>query len=340
MAPTLTFTLSDPTERYRAVRLITDIELARRPELSRNGQGWTLELPSPPVHRLEYLFEVEHPDGGHECFPDPENPERAPGAFGEKSVLLIGDYQQPWWLATEHAQGEHVEVALASRALRTDMALRVWSPAGEDGPLPLLIANDGPEYDELSALTTYAAAVVGTDELRPFRVALLPPGDRDEWYSASAAYSRALVTEIVPAIRSEVLVAGEPVGMGASMGGLAMLHAHRRYRGAFSGLFLQSSSFFVPRLDSHESRFGRWQRVVRFVRGTLATERAEDAIPVAITCGTAEENRHNNRVMADALARQGYDVTHHEIPDTHNYTAWRDAFDPYLTDLLVRAWWR
>jgi enterochelin esterase family protein len=26
----------------------------------------------------------------------------------------------------------------------------------------------------------------------------------------------------------------------------------------------------------------------------------------------------------------------HEVPDLHNYTAWRDAFDPHLTALLTR----
>ena len=24
----------------------------------------------------------------------------------------------------------------------------------------------------------------------------------------------------------------------------------------------------------------------------------------------------------------------HEVPDMHNYTAWRDALDPYLTQLV------
>ena len=62
------------------------------------------------------------------------------------------------------------------------------------------------------------------------------------------------------------------------------------------------------------------------------------AVPVAITCGRAEENRHNNREMAHALRSQGYPVTIAEVPDAHNFTAWRDALDPHLTDLLRRVW--
>ena len=61
-------------------------------------------------------------------------------------------------------------------------------------------------------------------------------------------------------------------------------------------------------------------------------------VPVALTCGAEEENIHNNRLMAEALARQGYPVDFNENPDMHNYTGWRDCFDPHLTDLLEVLW--
>lgn len=61
-------------------------------------------------------------------------------------------------------------------------------------------------------------------------------------------------------------------------------------------------------------------------------------VPVVLTCGSAEENLHNNRLMATALRDQGYSAVLHEVPDTHNYVAWRDAFDPHLTGLLARVW--
>ena len=78
--------------------------------------------------------------------------------------------------------------------------IRVWSPAdAEPGrPLRLLLANDGPEYDALSSLTRFSAAKIAAGELPPHRVALLAPGDRNQWYSASAAYARVLAHDIVP----------------------------------------------------------------------------------------------------------------------------------------------
>jgi S-formylglutathione hydrolase FrmB len=48
----------------------------------------------------------------------------------------------------------------------------------------------------------------------------------------------------------------------------------------------------------------------------------------------AEENLANNRLMTRALCARGYPAALHEVPDAHNYTAWRDAFDPHLTRLL------
>jgi len=47
---------------------------------------------------------------------------------------------------------------------------------------------------------------------------------------------------------------------------------------------------------------------------------------------------HNNREMARMLGQQGYPVELVEVPDAHNFTAWRDAFDPHLTRLLRRVW--
>lgn len=216
------------------------------------------------------------------------------------------------------------------------LRLRVWSPG--EGELPLLIVHDGPEYVAQAALLDWAGAVIEREALAPFRVALLPPGDRNEWYSASAAYGRALVRRILPALRELVPVAGRPVGMGASLGALAMLQAHRAWPGTFAGLFLQSGSFFVPRFDRQESGFPRYGRIVRNVRGVLRVTAYEDPVPVAMTCAAEEENVYNNRLMADALRAQGYELTLAEVTGGHDYASWRDALDPHLTHLLAKIW--
>ncbi|HUA71124.1 MAG TPA: alpha/beta hydrolase-fold protein [Solirubrobacteraceae bacterium] len=325
--------VDDPEQQLAAVRLRSDLPLAD-PGFVRDDGGWVLNLPDSSLARLEYQLELSDHAGDTVVVCDPGNPERAPGAFGEKSVLLAPGYRTPAWLEQPVVDGSFEVFGM--RVLGREVSIGVWSPAG--GDLPLLVAHDGPEYDRLASLTRFAGAMIERGSVAPFRVALLPPGDRNEWYSASAAYGRALCNRILPALRSEIEVTGLPVGMGASLGGLAMLQAQRTWPGAFAGLFLQSASFFVPRFDRHESGFPRYARIVRFVRRVLRTEALDEPVPVAMTCGAEEENVYNNRLIASALAAQGYDAQLTEVADLHNYTSWRDAFDPHLTRLLARLW--
>ena len=332
----MTFRLADPEGRYAAVRLCSDLSLSdRERSYVRDGDDWVLEIDAPAIARLEYHVEVTDADGGTETGPDPGNPLRAPGAFGEKSVLLLPGYGPPAWLDAPGVDGSSQDFSVRGRGLGAHVHGRIWSPPAE-GPLPLLVAHDGPEYDKLAYLTRYAGAMIAADTLPPFHVAMLAPGPRDEWYSASALYSRALYVDVVPALREAVAVSGPVVGMGASLGALAMLVAQRRAPGTFGALYLQSGSFFMPRFDAHESGFSRYARIVRVVRRILRAQEHPAPVPVQLTCGAAEENVLNNRVMARALAEQGYDARLDEAPDLHNYTAWRDAFDPHLTRLLAR----
>jgi enterochelin esterase-like enzyme len=234
------------------------------------------------------------------------------------------------------AQARTEEVGV--QVLGREITIRVWSPG--KGELPLLVAHDGPEYDERAGLTRYARAMIKRGVLPPFRIALLPPGDRNEWYSASAAYGTALCRRILPAIRERAGVAGLPVGLGASLGALALLQAERAWPGTWGGLFLQSGSFFVPRYDRHESGFPRYARIVRFVRGVLRADvhRQSDRLPVMMTCASEEENIHNNRQMAAALSAQGYEASLVEVPGGHDFRSWRAALEPNLAGLLRSAW--
>jgi enterochelin esterase-like enzyme len=255
-----------------------------------------------------------------------------------QSVIAPPGPPPPAWLQARRITGRTTELVVTSSALGADVRIRLWGP--HDAPdaerLPLLVAHDGPQFDDVARLTDYAAAQIAVGRLPRHRVALLDSGDRNQWYSASALYARALVTRVLPAL-AEATAVHRPVGMGASLGALAMLHAHRRFPDAFAGLFLQSGSFFVPRFDAHESGFPRYRRIVRFVRSALR-ERPRQTVPVALTCGEREENVHNNRVMASALAAQGYRARLVETGDLHDVTAWRNAFDPHLTRLLHDVW--
>jgi enterochelin esterase-like enzyme len=332
----VSFAVPDPDRELAGVRLVQDARIpGDQLSFSYLGDHWELSIARPPVSRMEYLLELHHRDGGVQSVPDAGNPCSAPGAFGTKSVREFACYTPPAWLTAPAEAGSTQDFELPARQFDAAISVRIWSPADapDDEPLPLLIAHDGPEFDSLAGLTGYLAAGVTGGWLPRMRAALLGPGSRDRWYSANAGYARALRQVVIPGLTGRVATKAR-VGMGASLGALAMLHAHSRYPDAFDALFLQSGSFFTPSFDGHERRFPYYRRITAFVAGVQAGRLPDRAVPVVMTCGVIEENLANNQLLAGILAGHGYPVSLHEVPDLHNFTAWRDALDPHLTGLL------
>ena len=325
--------LPDPDRRAHEVVLGQDVRRPRPgPPFEWRDGAWRLTFPRPEVDRLEYLIGVDGSFG-----PDPGNPLRAAGPFGDKSVVEWPEYQPPPWLDTIADAGPVEEIEVRCRRLVARVRVLIYStpePPGDDAPL--IVAHDGPEYAQYSGLTRFLDAMSWEEQVPPLRAALIQPVDRNETYSASATYAGALVRELLPEITKRA-PHGKRIGMGASLGALAMLHAHRRHPKAFDGLLLQSGSFFQQRWDKFESGFPRYRRITRFVGTVLRGTDAERAIPIAITCGTGEENRANNEAVAEALTAQGYPAWLAEVRDGHTWTCWRDSFYPHLPALIEAA---
>jgi enterochelin esterase-like enzyme len=324
------FRYPDPHARLAAVRLDCRYLGSPPPSYEVESGAWELTVDWPAADRIEYKFELTHRDGRTAWVGDPQEQERAPGGFGDVSVRSVPGYRAPAWLDEPVADGEWSTRRLAMPAVHSEITATIWSPAGAGDRV--LVAHDGPDYDRFGRLGRFLAASIAADRIRPCHLVLLPAPDRLEWYSASPAYARSLALDVLPQVAP-----GPVVGVGASLGALAMLHAQRRHRERFAGLFLQSGSYFQRRFDSQESGFARWLRIVRFV-GRVRRASGGPAVPTAMTCGAVEENLANNRDMADVLASQGYPLTFTENRDAHTWTGWRDALDPHLTALLQRVW--
>jgi enterochelin esterase-like enzyme len=194
-----------------------------------------------------------------------------------------------------------------ARDARVTIEARSVPPLAQPASGVVLLAHDGPEYERVAALTDHE------------HVVLLSPGSRSEWYSANPAYAAALVHDVLPG-----LPPGPVVGLGASLGALALLHAESRFPGRFAGLFLQSGSFFTAELDPQEAGFPWYRRILAFVRRARPV-----GSRVVLTCGRDEENLLNNRAMAGRLG-----VPLLEVPGGHSMTTWRDALHPHLHRLL------
>src|SRR4051812_45247444 len=125
--------LPDPERTYSAVRLSSDLS---GDAFTRQGDEWVLELELPDVLRLEYKLEVSHADGRSEWILDPGNPKRAPGAFGDKSVLELPGYEAPAWLGAEGVEGRFDDASIRGRGLGASVPMRVWSPADAEPGTP------------------------------------------------------------------------------------------------------------------------------------------------------------------------------------------------------------
>jgi enterochelin esterase-like enzyme len=212
--------------------------------------------------------------------------------------------------------------------------LREIGSARDAARAPLLVVADGPEYVRRALLLRLLRRLVETRKLPPHRVALLGADDRLETYSASARYARALLASLEELAGRRA----RPVGLGSSLGALALLHAHRLQPRAFAGLFLQSGSYFRRRTDPQESGFRRFARIDRFVGTVLNAQNGARPVPTTITCALDEENYACNAVLAQALAAQGYAVDFHAARGGHDWPTWRRALDAHLLPLLQRVW--
>jgi len=336
LADRVVFRLPDPYHLLTGVRLWSEVPVDGGP-FERVEDGWQLEIPHPTAHRIEYLYRV---GAGHDqvSIPDPTNPLVVDGVFGEHSWLPMPGYAEPSWLSEPTIESRTRPWACATADGEVTGAL--WSPADvwRGTALPLLICHDGTQMNRYGRLTDFVGTAIAAGTLPALRVLLLDPGtDRHHRYAANPRYAKALVETIVPGVADEVEVAGKPALMGQSLGALAALHAARRYPGNFAGLFLQSGSFFTPRLDPQESRYSHFRQVTGFV-STLYSKPAPERIPTMIVCGTAEENLANNMALATHLAGIGCDIGWGEVADGHTWTTWRDLLDPHLTRLLMEAW--
>ena len=328
----------DPGHEWEGVRFEVDWMLGDiDPEFSWSNGTWSLSMRRPAAWRLEYQL-TQRKGTDYHWTTDPGNPRRVANPFGDKSEIRFPDYREPNWLLTRPA-GPLRSIETNAGRLDHSVPVQLWSPEGlsADTVAPLLLVHDGSDMADRGSLLSWATALSASV---PIRVALLDPphGMRDPWYSANPDYSDHLAEVVLPALTSRVLT-GPVIGLGASLGALAMLALQRRHPGSISALALQSGSFFCADLDAQESGYSFFQQIcaaVRFISAgpDLAAAGTPRPVPTLITCGAIEENRFNNEALAAALDRQHYPVTMRLVPDAHTMIGWRDAWFPALDELI------
>jgi enterochelin esterase family protein len=317
------FLYHDPEQRLESVRLHHGLAGYRQPPVMERLPGGVhvLALHAPSISRVEYELElIEEDTGGRHLTIDPLARIPRPEARGRLEPVALP-----------------VSVDAPDRALSGDAM--IWHPPGADAtePLPVLIVLDGPEYARFACLDRLLANLVDAGEIAPCRAVLLPPTHRNRQYSADPATALCLA-ELLPDALAEHLPwpkrSADRIGLGASLGGLALLHAHAAQPALFGGLILQSGSYFQPSTDGMEHAFRWFGRIAHFVSGVLDGTVDLARVPIHLTCGLGGENLPNNRAMVDALRERGIAAQLTLVGDAHNWIAWRNCVIPGLKDLL------
>jgi enterochelin esterase family protein len=187
----------------------------------------------------------------------------------------------------------------------------------------VLVVHDGSDY----ATRTCLLDLIGDTTA----VALLdPPGDRMDSYSCDPGYADELPW-LVGDLRDTHQQA-KIVGVGASLGALALLHAHTR-RPLFDALLMQSGSFFRSVGENYENWFSHFRRIAAFV-DELHVGVTGRPVPAMITCGFDEENLRCNQALAETLRRSGWQTAFEAHPGGHDWPSWDDALNRQLVPLL------
>ena len=272
-----------------------------------NGR-WRLRIPRGSADRLEYLLELHRDDGSVEVGLDPGNPRRVGGVFGDKSVVEFPGYLPPAWLSAVPPPGATAPFSVAVHDLGMPVTGSVWTTPGLDpGDLaPLLVVHDGPEYDRLAELTRFLAVCVADGTVPPLRALLLQPGERNRWYAADPAYSRALLEDVLPGVP-----ASRRIGMGTSCGRPRDAARVPAPPGRLRRAVPAVGQLFHRDAGSAGAPLPRFPEITRFVAEVHDAGVSRQPVPVGMTCGAAEENLACNRLMAARLAAQGHEVAFH-----------------------------
>ncbi len=299
---------------------------------------WYLTVRLPEGARIDYKLAV-WTGGRRRLVLDGLNPNRAHDPFGVNSVVAGPGYRRPDWTRSDPAvpSGRVEELPLDSAAFGEERVVRLYLPAGypNHGDHPLLVVHDGGDYLRYSGLRTVLDNLIAAGEVAPLVAALVDPGERSIEYTGDDRHAAFLAEEVVPAVTAHAAVTTDPRQrglMGASLGGVASLHAAWRHPGTWEALLLQSGSF-VTALGGKFRRGRVFAPVVAFMGHFLADPGRLPA-RVFMSCGRYDGLAADNRRMAAALGDFGADVTYEEARDGHTWENWRDRLRTGLGTLF------
>jgi enterochelin esterase-like enzyme len=339
----VTFVYRGQAEEVYLRRWIAGLSTAQPLERLEGSDLWALTMELPRKSRFEYKFEVVA-NGEKHLVLDDLNGVVAHDPFGANSVCQGYGYERPGWTLhdPEARSGSLDRLKFASSAFQDTRELEIYLPARfrRNRTYPLLVVHDGLDYLRYADLKNVLDNLIHRLEIPAMIVALTQSPDRLVEYTGDERHARFLCEDLLPAVAAKfpLLDNRNARGLvGASLGGVATLHAASRYPRTFGQLLLQSGSFAFSDLGHHK-KGPVFDPVVRFVNDYRNNPFAI-AEKIYMSCGMYESLIYENRSLVPLLHDQGMQIFFEEARDAHNWENWRDRLRKGLSWLFPGPLW-
>ena len=339
----VTFVYQGHADEVNLRRWISGLSTAQAMQNLEGTDLWVLRMELPDESRFEYKFEVVR-NGNSELVLDKLNDVTAQDPFGANSVCQGYGYSRPDWTLhdPQSRAGVLTGFQMYSKAFESQRDIQVYLPARyrQNRRYPLLVVHDGADYLQYAEFKTVLDNLIHRLEIPAMIVAMTQSPDRLVEYTGDSRHARFIGEELLEEMNAKFPLIDDNRArglMGASLGGVASLHAARQYPNRFGQLLLQSGSFAFSDLGKHR-KGPIFDPVVRFVNDYRKNPFML-AEKIYMSCGIYESLIYENRSLAPLLQAQGMQVKFEVARDAHNWENWRDRLRNGLSWLFPGPLW-
>lgn len=289
-----------------------------------------------PGSAVAYGFLVDY----EKATPDPRNPRKASGMFGDVSMLAMPGWKQtePPGQSAAANQGrlETMEFTSKVGGKEKKRTAEVYLPAGYDADpdrrYPTLYVHDGKEALEKGDLKNVLDALIGTKASPLIAVFVVPdPENPQGEFWMVQPYVEMIATELVPKIDEKYRTVGEPrarASVGAGGGANEALACVLKHPELFGRLGSQSP-FVISRVDYEK-------QIPAADKQPMAIYMKWGAYDMRST-REAWDTAKGNRELFELVRERGHKPIGGESPEGTGWTFWRGHTGEMITALFPAA---
>jgi len=270
-----------------------------------------------------------------EPVPDPRNPKKGEGLFGEVSWFAMPAWNAPDFLdeAAASRRGRMESLDWDSQVFEDQTrTAEVYLPAGYDAELdrryPVLYVHDGKAALEQGGMKNALDQLIGTS-IEPLIAVFVLAGEEDPEADLrqTKEHAEMLVKELVPEIDRKFRTIADPLARataGSGGAGDIALYSAFEYPDSFGRVAAQSATMRVGRIPGLNGDGELQPKVIYLDWGTYHMRSPHEAWDYVV----------ENRTLWDALRQAGYRPAGGEVPEGYGWACWRGHTDELLTAIF------